>query len=78
MTNTFSLIKDIKDQGHQNKKRLKTATYENVVEAVIDWLKAARILNLPVSSTLITQKALEFATHLRETNSKVSTGWLDK
>lgn len=60
-----------------NRKRLKKGNFENVDDAVLQWFKAKRNQNVPVSGPLIKEKALEFAGCLGENNFKASTGWLD-
>lgn len=72
-----SIIKAVEEQGCQKKKRLKKAMYEKVDCAVLDWFKSARAQNLPVSGTIIKQKALEYAVGMEEHNFRASTGWLD-
>jgi hypothetical protein len=42
-----------------------------VDRAVVDWFKATRSQNIPVSEALITEKALELASRLRENISIV-------
>jgi acyl-CoA hydrolase len=78
LKNKEKVIKAIEEGTvSQNCKRLKKGTFENVDRAVVDWFKATRSQNIPVSGALIKEKALELAGRLRENNFKASTGWLD-
>ena len=73
-------IKDSFEQqamGPQRKK-MRTVTYQDTENATLQWFKAARDRNLPVSGPLLQAKAEEFALQLGETSFKCSTGWLDR
>ncbi|XP_062622348.1 tigger transposable element-derived protein 4-like [Saccostrea cucullata] len=60
------------------RKKMRKATYENTEQAVLQWFKAARDKNIPVSGPLLMAKSEEFATQLGDTQFKCSTGWLDR
>ena len=55
-----------------------TVTYHDTENAYLQWFKAARDRNLPVSGPLLQAKAENFASQLGETRFKCSTGWLDR
>ncbi|XP_062567409.1 tigger transposable element-derived protein 4-like [Saccostrea cucullata] len=60
------------------RKKMRKATYENTEQAVLQWFKAARDKNIPVSGPLLMAKSEEFATQLGDTEFKYSMGWLDR
>ncbi|UYV61611.1 TIGD4 [Cordylochernes scorpioides] len=71
------IIKAFEDYA-PDRKRFKTGHFENVDEAVLQWIKIVRDKNIPISGPLIKKKALEFANRLGETEFKASSGWLEK
>ena len=72
--NTLSWIKNaekIKDAYmyeqsafRPQRKKMRTATFKNTEQAVLQWFKAARDQNIPVSGPLLIAKAQEFASQL--------------
>jgi uncharacterized protein (DUF4415 family) len=75
---TIMNVENIHGGKCEKNKRIKKPIYINVDTAVLEWFKAVRAQNLPVSGAIIKQKALELSVRLGETNVKASTGWLDK
>ena len=72
-------IKDAYEQsafGPQRKK-MRTATFKDTEQAVLQWFKAARDQNVPVSGPLLIAKAQEFASQLGD-DFKCTTGWLER
>lgn len=61
-----------------NRKRLRTATYEDVEEAVLKWFQTARSQNVPINGQLMREKALTFANKLNHESFQCSGGWLDR
>ena len=51
---------------------------EYLNEQVWEWFVAARSKNIPVSGTILQEKALNIATELGQTDFKASNGWLEK
>ena len=49
------------NNASKKRKRMKTATYEELDSAVYKWLKTARHSNIPISCSIFKEKALEFA-----------------
>ncbi|CAC5399120.1 Receptor-type tyrosine-protein phosphatase T,Tyrosine-protein phosphatase non-receptor type 22,Receptor-type tyrosine-protein phosphatase kappa,Receptor-type tyrosine-protein phosphatase F,Tyrosine-protein phosphatase 99A,Tyrosine-protein phosphatase Lar,Receptor-type tyrosine-protein phosphatase alpha,Receptor-type tyrosine-protein phosphatase epsilon,Receptor-type tyrosine-protein phosphatase gamma,Receptor-type tyrosine-protein phosphatase N2,Receptor-type tyrosine-protein phosphatase U,Receptor-type ty len=60
------------------RKRMRTATYENVEHALLKWFTSVRDQNLPISGPMLTTKAEEFAKRLDHPEFKCSNGWLDR
>ena len=54
---------------------MRTATFRDTEQAVLQWFKAARDQNVPVSGPLLIAKAQEFASQLGD-DFKCTTGWL--
>ncbi|XP_049316861.1 tigger transposable element-derived protein 4-like, partial [Bactrocera dorsalis] len=85
--NTLSTILKNKDKlleqkGDYNfnskRKRITTCVNNDVDQAILKWVTTAREKNLPLSGTLIREKAKEFAVALGRENFSASVGWLDK
>jgi predicted transcriptional regulator len=74
----INVVENIHGGKCEKNKRIKKRIYINVDTAVLEWFKAVRAQNLPVSGAIIKQKALELSVRLGETNFKASTRWLDK
>uniref|UniRef100_H2ZVU2 Tigger transposable element derived 4 n=1 Tax=Latimeria chalumnae TaxID=7897 RepID=H2ZVU2_LATCH len=60
------------------RKRLRTASYTDLEEALIRWYQIARCLNVPVNGPMLRLKANDFAQKLGHTDFKCSNGWLDR
>ncbi|XP_062606705.1 tigger transposable element-derived protein 6-like [Saccostrea cucullata] len=56
---------------------MRTATYKDTDQAVLQWFKTARDQNVPVSGPLLIAKAQEFASQLGD-EFKCTTGWLER
>lgn len=85
--NTLSTILKNKDkllekQGDHlfniKRKRLTTCVNNDIDEAMLKWVTTARAKNVPLSGTLIREKAKEFAVALGRDDFSASVGWLDK
>lgn len=59
-------------------KRTKPQKFEEVNTAVHKWLLVMRSENIPISGTILKEKALEFAKELGVESFQASQGWLDK
>ena len=82
--NTLSTWKKNKDkifdafrQGNLA-KMVKVDTYDQVNRAILKWFKIIRAENVPISGSLMKEKALYFAKELSFENFQASDGWLDK
>ncbi|NXE18629.1 TIGD4 protein, partial [Ardeotis kori] len=60
------------------RKRLRTAFYTDLEEALIKWYRIAQCLNLPVNGSMLRLKANDFAQKLGHSDFKCSNGWLDR
>lgn len=85
--NTLSTILKNKDKLLEKKddyafnskrKRLAACVNNDIDEAILKWVTTARNKNLPLSGTLIREKAKEFAVALGRDDFSASVGWLDK
>lgn len=79
LKNKAALLEKASDyDGHSQRKRLTTCIYADVDEATIKWVNSARGRNIPLSGTIIREKAKEFAEALGHEDFSCSVGWLDK
>ncbi|NWR45039.1 TIGD4 protein, partial [Regulus satrapa] len=60
------------------RKRLRTAFYADLEEALMKWYRIAQCLNVPVNGPMLRLKANDFAKKLGHSDFKCSNGWLDR
>ncbi|NXA13388.1 TIGD4 protein, partial [Sapayoa aenigma] len=60
------------------RKRLRTAFYADLEEALMKWCRIAQCLNVPVNGPMLRLKANDFAQKLGHSDFKCSNGWLDR
>ncbi|NXS99887.1 TIGD4 protein, partial [Jacana jacana] len=60
------------------RKRLRTAFYADLEEALMKWYRMAQCLNVPVNGPMLRLKANDFAQKLGHSDFKCSNGWLDR
>ena len=60
------------------RKNARISSFEEVENATLKWFTMVRDANLPVSGPVLLGKAEEFASKLRISDFKASTGWLDR
>ncbi|XP_065692179.1 tigger transposable element-derived protein 4 [Patagioenas fasciata] len=60
------------------RKRLRTAFYSDLEEALVKWYRIAQCLNVPVNGPMLRLKANDFAQKLGHSDFKCSNGWLDR
>ncbi|XP_009994284.1 PREDICTED: tigger transposable element-derived protein 4 [Chaetura pelagica] len=60
------------------RKRLRTAFYSDLEEALMKWYRIAQCLNVPVNGPMLRLKANDFAQQLGHSGFKCSNGWLDR
>ena len=65
-------------QFEPDRKRLRTATYEDIEEVLLMWIDQARSLNMPIGDAIILEKADSFDNKLGYSDFKCSTGWLER
>lgn len=61
-----------------NRKRMKRAKHPDVEEETLKWLSSIQHFNVPISGTLIREKAQWFATLMGYKDFQASVGWLEK
>nr|XP_009486802.1 PREDICTED: LOW QUALITY PROTEIN: tigger transposable element-derived protein 4 [Pelecanus crispus] len=57
------------------RKRLRTAFYTDLEEALVKWYRIAQCLNVPVNGPMLRLKANDFAQKLGHSDFKCSNGW---
>ena len=60
------------------RKRIHTAVYGDIEEALFTWFKQARSMNIPVSGPILTIKAKELALKLGHREFICCSGWLQR
>ncbi|KFQ37084.1 Tigger transposable element-derived protein 4, partial [Merops nubicus] len=60
------------------RKRLRTAFYSDLEEALVKWYRIAQCLSVPVNGPMLRHKANDFAQKLGHSDFKCSNGWLDR
>ncbi|NXT18680.1 TIGD4 protein, partial [Syrrhaptes paradoxus] len=65
-------------QFDPKRKRLRTAVYTDVEEALMKWYRVAQCLDVPVNGPMLRLKANDFAQKLGHSDFKCSNGWLDR
>ncbi|KFQ20678.1 Tigger transposable element-derived protein 4, partial [Mesitornis unicolor] len=65
-------------QFDPKRKRLRTALYADLEEALMKWYRIAQCLNVPVNGPMLRHKANDFAQKLGHNDFKCSNGWLDR
>ncbi|XP_050339622.1 tigger transposable element-derived protein 4-like [Bactrocera neohumeralis] len=76
--NKESIITSFESGVRLGSKRIKTPVLQNIDKATLDWFKAARHQNMPISGGILKEKAKEFAKRFGDDHFMASTGWLDK
>jgi hypothetical protein len=63
---------------NSKRKKLASCVHSDIDDAMLKWVTTARDKNIPLSGTLIREKAKEFAAALGREDFLASVGWLDK
>lgn len=78
--NTLSSIMKQKDKiltfNNGNMKKMRTTPYSDIDKFLLKWFAQCRDKNIPVSGTVLLEKANEYAQQLGHTSFKASSGWL--
>ena len=79
----FSNKQKTKEAFEQNRlvdtrKKIRSATYSDIDEAMEKWYTQVRAKGLPVSGPLLIEKPKRFAELLKVDDFKASQGWIDK
>nr|XP_009675396.1 PREDICTED: tigger transposable element-derived protein 4 [Struthio camelus australis] len=79
MKNKEKVLEAFESLGFDPKrKRLRTAFYTDLEEALMKWYRIAQCLNVPVNGPMLRLKANDFAQKLGHGDFKCSNGWLDR
>ncbi|XP_013807065.1 tigger transposable element-derived protein 4 [Apteryx mantelli] len=79
MKNKDKVLEAFESLGFDPKrKRLRTAFYTDLEEALMKWYRIAQCLNVPVNGPMLRLKANDFAQKLGHGDFKCSNGWLDR
>lgn len=79
LKNKDKLLTSVTDNASSIKrKKLRTCTFEDIDEAMLKWVFAARGRNLPLSGPILREKAKQFAEALGHGEFEASVGWLEK
>lgn len=63
---------------NKKRKRQRASSYEEVEKALLIWIKYARAQNVPISSIIVKEKALQIAAEFGEKEFSASNGWIDR
>ena len=66
------------NNASKKRKRIETVTYKELDSAIYNWLKSARYSSIPVSCSIMKEKALEFAKLLGLNEFHASDGWVSR
>lgn len=64
--------------GNGKRKRMRFSPYEKIEEAILQWIKMARAQNVPISCSVLKEKALQIAAELGEPDFMASNGWIQR
>lgn len=78
LKNEVKILKFAEASSNRSQKKLRKTKYGDVDKAMLKWVQINRKRNLPLSGSIIKQKAKYFSESLGQHNFKGSTGWLDK
>ena len=68
-----------KNKTSEKRLRMRGSSYEDMDKTCYKWLLNARHQNIPISGTILKEKALYFAKELGcDTNFQASDGWFDR
>lgn len=68
----------VEESHNKKRKRHHASCFEDIEQALLIWLKFARSQNVPVSSLILKEKALEIAAEMGHTEFSASNGWMDR
>ncbi len=58
-------------------KRIRQSNYAEIEDAVMSWYNSAMKMKVPIDGPIVQAQALKYATMLKQTEFKASSGWLD-
>jgi hypothetical protein len=66
------------ESSANNRKRLRTAEFQDVEQSLLKWFHVARSQNVPINGQILCEKATAFATKLNHESFQRSNGWLGR
>lgn len=75
--NREKLLKE-SEQWNSGRKRMRLCMHEDLDKAVLKWIHVVRDKNIPLSGSMVKEKALFYAQSLGHSNFQASNGWLQK
>ena len=66
------------DEVSTKRENVTVGQNENLEKALLDWFKRMRMNNLPVSGTILKEKAISYAQELKAGEFHASNGWFEK
>ncbi|GBM30317.1 Tigger transposable element-derived protein 4 [Araneus ventricosus] len=74
----ITIHKEWENFKFQGVKRIRMEKFPEINKALIEWFKSARAKNIPISGSLMKQKAMEIVDALGTKDFYANNGWLDK
>ena len=74
--NKDKLFDALKKSTNDKRQKLKPGNHELVDQAIFNWFLNMRSQNVPLSASMIQEKAVNFAKELNTENFQASDGWL--
>ena len=65
------------DEIKPERKKIRGSSFQDVEDALHTWYQQIMAKNVPVSGSLMMEKATQFASQLKPENFKASQGWFD-
>ena len=66
------------DEVSTKRENVTVGQNKNLEKALLDWFKRMRMNNLPVSGTILKEKAISYAQELKAGEFHASNGWFEK
>ncbi|XP_071042526.1 tigger transposable element-derived protein 4-like [Parasteatoda tepidariorum] len=64
--------------GNGKGERVRFSPFEKIEEESLQWIKMARAQNVPISCSVLKERALQIAAESGEPNFMVSNGWIQR
>jgi len=72
------IIKAFEERSNSKRKSLKTTTYEDVEQNLLQFVGLCNNNNLPINGPIIKEKAKDIASRIGHSNFEASNGWLSR
>ena len=73
-----SVIKAFEERSNSKRKSLKTTTYEDVEQNLLQFVGLCNNNNLRINGPIIKEKAKDIASRIGHSNFEASNGWLSR